>query len=241
MVSSCLALAVLLAVPFLALAGDPDILTDFILPPGTNASLLNSTFFTYTGLFAGNSANPAKFTVTKATATEFPALLGQSVSYAALIFGPGTVNPPHVHPRASELLYVVQGPLLVGLIDETKGELYAQTLHTGDMFVFPKGMVHFQFNGGDHVVRAFSAFGSASPGTISLPTVLFESGIPDAVLEKSLHVDQGTVDALEQDPAPLAPAPAPSPDTPPAPKNGGAAPAPACFALLAGFAAALLL
>ncbi|VAI00479.1 unnamed protein product [Triticum turgidum subsp. durum] len=241
MVSSCLALVVLLALPFLALAGDPDILTDFILPPGNNVSLLNGTFFTYTGLFAIDSANPAKFTVTKATATEFPALLGQSVSYAALSFGPGTVNPPHVHPRASELLYVVEGPLLVGLIDETKGELYTQTLQTGDMFVFPKGMVHFQFNSGDHVARAFSAFGSSSPGTVSLPTVLFESGIPDTVLEKSLHVDQATVDVLEQDLAPLAPAPAPSPDTPPTPKNGGAAPAPACFALLACFAAALLL
>lgn len=99
MASSCLALVVLLAVPFLALAGDPDILTDFILPPGTNASLLNGTFFTYKGLFAGDSADPAKFSVTKATAAEFPALLGQSVSYAALNFGPGTVNPPHVHPR----------------------------------------------------------------------------------------------------------------------------------------------
>ncbi|XP_048573979.1 germin-like protein 9-1 [Triticum urartu] len=237
--SSRITLLVLLGVAFVAHASDPDILTDFVVPSGTNASVLDGAFFTYTGLIADNSANPAKFTVSKATAAEFPALLGQSVSYAALVFGPGTVNPPHVHPRASELLYVVQGPLMVGLVDETKNELYAQTLQTGDMFVFPKGMVHFQFNGGDHMARAFSAFGSASPGTVSLPVTLFESGIPDAVLEKSLHVDEATVHALEHDLAP--PAPAPAPDSPPAPKNGAASLVPACFSLLVGFAAALLL
>jgi hypothetical protein len=72
--------------------------------PGTNASVLDGVFLTYIGLIAGNYADPAKFTVSKAMAAEFPALLGQSVSYAALVFCPGTVNPPHVHPRASELL-----------------------------------------------------------------------------------------------------------------------------------------
>ncbi|KAI4998852.1 germin-like protein 9-1 [Hordeum vulgare subsp. vulgare] len=239
--SSLTTLLVLLAVVLVAHGSDPDILTDFVVPPGTNASLLDGTFFTYAGLIAGNSADPAKFTVSKATAAEFPALLGQSVSYAALVFGPGTVNPPHVHPRASELLYVVQGPLMVGLVDEIKRELYAQTLQTGDMFVFPKGMVHFQFNGGADVARAFSAFGSASPGTVSLPVALFESGISDAVLEKSFNVDEATVLALEHDLAPAAPAPAPAPDSPPAPKNGGAAPVPACLALMVGFAATLLL
>ncbi|XP_037481897.1 germin-like protein 9-1 [Triticum dicoccoides] len=137
------------------------------------------------------------------------------------------------------LLYVVQGPLMVGLVDETKNELYARTLQTGDMFVFPKGMVHFQFNGGEHMARAFSAFGSARPGTISLPVTLFVSGILDAVLEKSLHIDEATVHALEHDLAP--PAPAPAPDSPPAPKNGAASLVPACFSLLVGFAAALLL
>lgn len=85
--------------PFSARAGDPDILTDFVVPPGTNPSLIDGAFFTYTNLVTGSPADPAKFTVTKATAAEFQALMGQSVSYAALVYGPGTVNPPHIHPR----------------------------------------------------------------------------------------------------------------------------------------------
>ncbi|XP_006661567.1 germin-like protein 9-1 [Oryza brachyantha] len=219
--SSCssrlsLSLCVLLLLSAILSAGaaDPDILTDFVVPSDTDPSGIDGAFFTYKNLVTGNSADPAKLTVTKATQAEFPALLGQSVSYAALVYGAGAANPPHIHPRASELLLVVQGPLVVGLVDAAarNGTVYTQTLETGDMFVFPKGMVHFQFNNGSDVARAFSAFGSASPGTISLPAALFASGIDDAVLEKSLHANQTIVDDLKQDNAPP-PAPGPSPST----------------------------
>ncbi|XP_002461995.1 germin-like protein 9-1 [Sorghum bicolor] len=214
------AAAVLLVVhqlPGCARASDPDILTDYVVPRDLLAdpSQINGTFFTYTRLVSSNAGDPAKFTVTKATAAEFPALLGQSVSSAALVFGAGTVNPPHIHPRASELLVVVEGALFVGLVDAARnGTLHTATLQAGDMFVFPRGMVHFQSNDGTGVARAFSAFGSASPGTISLPTELFETGIDDTVLEKSFHTDQATVDALKNDlQQPPVPGPAPPQDS----------------------------
>jgi hypothetical protein len=108
---------------------------------------------------------------------------------------------------------VVQGALFVGLVDAARNStLHTATLQAGDMFVFPKGMVHFQSNNGTDVARAFSAFGSASPGTISLPTELFETGIDDPVLEKSFHTDQATVDALKHD-LQQTPAPAPPQDS----------------------------
>ncbi|CAM0953146.1 unnamed protein product [Alopecurus aequalis] len=241
-----LAMAICAALNFVADASDPDILTDFIVPPGTNMSTLDGAFFTYANLISSNAADPAKFTATKATAVEFPALLGQSVSYAALVFGAGTLNPPHIHPRASELLYVVQGPLLVGLIDETANKVYTQTLQPGDMFVFPKGMVHFQYNAGAQTARAFSTFGGAIPGTVSLPNTVFESGIDDGVLAKSFHVDQATVEALKHDLAPAAPAPTvPGPATPAAPPPSTAAPVLSARSLLCtllmGLGAAVLL
>ncbi|KAF8675258.1 hypothetical protein HU200_047932 [Digitaria exilis] len=173
---------------------------------GVRPDQIDGTFFTYTSLLSGLPGDTDKFTVSKATAAEFPALLGQSVSYAGLVYGSGTVNPPHIHPRASELLVVVQGTLLVGLVDAARnGTVYTAALEAGDMFVFPKGMVHWQWNNGSDVARAFSAFGSASPGTISLPTALFETGIDDAVLEKSFHTDEATVEELKHDLAPPGP------------------------------------
>ncbi|KAK3017236.1 hypothetical protein RJ639_005524 [Escallonia herrerae] len=70
---------------------------------------------------------PAAFKVLKASMAEFPALNGQSVSYAVLQFSAGSVNPPHTHPRASELLFLLSGSLEVGFVDTTN-KLFTQTL-----------------------------------------------------------------------------------------------------------------
>ncbi|RLN34876.1 germin-like protein 9-1 [Panicum miliaceum] len=215
-----LAVAAVHRLPRSARAGDPDILTDFVELLGAEPDQINGTFFTYSRLVSGIAGDPGKFTVSKATAAEFPALLGQSVSYAALVFGPGTVNPPHIHPRESELLLVVQGPLVVDLVDAARnGTVHTAALETGDMFVFPKGM--------RRGARLLSAFGGATPGTISLPTALFETGIDDAVLEKSFRTDEATVEELKHD-LREAPGPAPSP-----------APSPSSSALVGGSALAL--
>ena len=101
----------------LAIAGDPDILTDFIVPP--NVTDVIGDFFTFTGMRALLGGFPTVFKVTKAGLGKFPALNGQGVSYAVLEFPAGTTNPPHTHPRASELLFLTQGTLQVGFVDTT--------------------------------------------------------------------------------------------------------------------------
>ena len=73
---------------------------------------------------------------------EFPALNGQSVSIAVLQYPAGSVNPPHTHPHSAELLFLLDGALEVGFVDTTN-KLFTQTLQAGDMFVFPKGLVHY--------------------------------------------------------------------------------------------------
>ncbi|KAK9938984.1 hypothetical protein M0R45_015694 [Rubus argutus] len=156
-----------LAIVQMAIA-DPDILTDFVAPP-------NGT----------------------ATMAEFPALNGQSVSYAVLEFPSGTTNPPHTHPRSAELLFLVGGTLEVGFVD-TKNNLFTQTLKAGDLFVFPKGLVHFQYNpDSQNPALAISSFGSASAGTVSIPTTLFATNIDDNVLALSFKTDVPTIQKLK--------------------------------------------
>ncbi|KAM1554102.1 hypothetical protein ACFX15_006558 [Malus domestica] len=113
----------------MAMAGDPDIITDFIVPP-------NGNFFTYTGFRAlVGGGPPTPFNVMKASLAEFPALNGQSVSYAVLQFpNNGTTNPPHTHPRSAELLFLVGGTLEVGFVD-TKNNLFRQTLQAGTVSI----------------------------------------------------------------------------------------------------------
>lgn len=194
-----LLLAFIAAAPLIADAGDPDILTDFVIPPFFPPPTIDGNFFTFTGmrvLTNGSVLDPKSFTVLKASASEFPALVGQSVSYAVLLFPPGSVNPPHTHPRSAELLLLVAGNLEVGFVD-TKNKLYTQTLQPGDMFVFPKGLVHFQYCTGHGTAIAVSAFGSASAGTVSVPAAVFGTGIDDLVLAKAFKTDVTTVQKIK--------------------------------------------
>ena len=196
-----LALTVALTTLFLgAHAADPDIASDFLVPTGVNP---DGNFFTFTGLrnilWSRNtpSSNVPPFKVTKVTSDEFPALDGQSVSYALLQYAPGGLNAPHTHPRSAELLIVLQGWLKVGLVDSTN-KLFTQILQTGDVFVFPKGLVHFQVNLDSrwYPAVALSAFGSANAGSIQLPRPLFASGIDNAFLSKSFKVDSDTINEV---------------------------------------------
>ncbi|KAJ6739424.1 GERMIN-LIKE PROTEIN [Salix koriyanagi] len=114
-----------------------------------------------------------------------------------LQFPAGTTNPPHTHPRSAELLFLVDGSLRVGFVDTTN-KLFTQTLQAGDMFVFPKGLVHFQYNAdARNQALAISAFESAGAGTVSLPTTLFTTSIDDYILAKPFKIDVATIQALK--------------------------------------------
>ncbi|KAM6576529.1 hypothetical protein CsatB_028366 [Cannabis sativa] len=177
--------------------GDPDILTDFVIPPNLSATNITGSFFTYTAL--RTLKGTPTFSVTKVSMAEFPALNGQSVSYAVLQYPAGTANPPHVHPRSAELLLLLDGTLEVGFVDSTaNNKLYTQTLEAGDIFVFPKGLVHFQYNSdAKETALALSAFGSANAGTSSLPKALFATDIDDEVLAISFKTDVATIQKLK--------------------------------------------
>ncbi|KAM1206038.1 hypothetical protein FF1_006724 [Malus domestica] len=186
----------------MAMAGDPDIITDFIAPPN---GTVDGNFFTYTAFRAlVGGGPPTAFKILKATMAEFPALNGQSVSYAVLEFPSNSTNPPHTHPRAAELLFLIDGTLEVGFVD-TKNKLFTQTLQVGDLFVFPKGLAHFQYNADPQFpALAVSAFGSANAGTVSIPNTLFATGVDDNVLAISFKTDVATIQKLK---AGLAPKP----------------------------------
>lgn len=181
--------------PRAVLANDPDITSDFILT--SNYTSLDGDFFTYSGFRGMLDKIPESFTVTRAGMAEFPALSGEGVSFSAHHFPPGGINPLHTHPRAAELLILLQGVLEVGFVD-TKNVLYTQYLRVGDMFLFPKGLVHFQHNRNHkNPAIAISAFGSANPGTVSVPLSIFSAGIGDEVLAKSFNTNVDTVKKIK--------------------------------------------
>ncbi|XP_071713773.1 germin-like protein 9-3 [Rutidosis leptorrhynchoides] len=188
------ALVFVFSILHIANAGDPDILTDFVAPNTT----IDANYFTFTGLrqLVGG-VYPTTFEAIKVSVNEFPALDGLSVSYAVLQFPSGSVNPVHIHPRPSELLFLIFGTLQVGFVD-TNHTLFKQTLQLGDMFVFPKGLVHFQYNNDTkEPALAVSAFGSANAGTQSIPTSVFNTSIFEGILEASFHAKRATIRKIE--------------------------------------------
>ncbi|KAL3737891.1 hypothetical protein ACJRO7_019419 [Eucalyptus globulus] len=203
--SSLIACALILAIarnPIFTNAGDPDILKDFLVPPGLNESTITRQYFTFTNFrYFETKANLTGRTtafIAKATKKEFPALEGQSVSMAKIIYPPSGINPPHTHPRSAELLIVLEGILEVGFVD-TENRLFLQTLQANDLFIFPKGLVHFQVNTQpDCKAVALGVFGSASAGTVSIPASVFGSGIDREILAKAFHTDNQTISELVQ-------------------------------------------
>ncbi|KAL6130470.1 hypothetical protein ACLB2K_068849 [Fragaria x ananassa] len=184
-------LVLALATSKTVLASDPDILSDYVLPQ--NSTSVDASFFTFTGFRGIFDQAPKTVKTTKASMVEFPALNGQSVSYAVLQLPPQTLLPPHTRPDAARLLFLLDGSLEVGLID-TKNNLYTKKLQAGDIFIFPKGLIHYQYNTDSQLpATAIAAFGSASARAVAVPPSVFASGIDDVILAKSFKIDIDTI------------------------------------------------
>ncbi|KAI7998235.1 Germin-like protein 9-3 [Camellia lanceoleosa] len=189
-------LSTLLLLSTTTTATDPELTTDFSIPDGADESKLDGVFFTYTGLRGGAPATTTGLGRKSVSVKDFPALNGMGVSLELLEFAPNSVNVPHTHPRGGEIIFVVDGSLTVGTVD-SNGKLYKNVLQKGDVFLFPKGLPHYQANF-DKANKAVvvSAFGSVNAGTVALPKNLFGSNIPDEVLTKAFKISADTVQQL---------------------------------------------
>ncbi|MCO5553871.1 hypothetical protein L7F22_007397 [Adiantum nelumboides] len=130
--------------------------------------------------------------VNLASAANFPALNTQGLSIARIDFQPKGLNPPHVHPRATEVLFLAKGALVVGFVSTTGNTLFQQTLQEGDLFVFPRGLPHFQLNPDIRKpALAISALNSQNPGVSQLAAALFaaQPPLPHEVLQIALGID----------------------------------------------------
>ena len=84
--------------------------------------------------------------IRSATVENFPALSGEGISYTLVNMDPCAINLPHVHPRATELLFVITGKALnVGFVEENGGRTILNTLSDGQ--VVNSVLFFFSFKG----------------------------------------------------------------------------------------------
>ncbi|XP_006651929.1 germin-like protein 3-8 [Oryza brachyantha] len=178
-------------------AGDAAAYPGFPCKP---ASAVVSDDFFFAGLaVAGDTSNRFGFNVTQGNVEAFPGVNTLGLSINRGDFAPGGVNPPHSHPRATELVHVIAGRVLVGFVS-TAGRLYSKVLREGESFVFPRGMIHFQYNVGEaSAARVITVFNSQLPGVVGAGPALFgaDPEIPDVVLAKSFQVDAKIIKLLK--------------------------------------------
>ncbi|XP_024522744.1 auxin-binding protein ABP20-like [Selaginella moellendorffii] len=142
-----------------------------------------------------NTQGPNTFNATLASVSTFPGLNTMGLSIARVDFGVGGVVPTHVHPRASELVYVAEGTISAGFVD-TNNVLFARTLQRGDLIIIPRGLLHYLYNVGSEPAIAFVVYNSQEAGLQLLGPSLFGSEIPTPVLASSLSLNESTIAAL---------------------------------------------
>ncbi|KAE8720910.1 RmlC-like cupins superfamily protein [Hibiscus syriacus] len=77
--------------------------------------------------------------------------------------------------------------------------LFTKILNPGDVFVFPMGLIHFQFNVGKSKAVAFGGLSSQNAGVISIANAAFGSNpsINPDVLAKAFQLDKDVVKDLQ--------------------------------------------
>ncbi|CAH1423077.1 unnamed protein product [Lactuca virosa] len=110
--------------------------------------------------------------VTLVTASEFPGLNTLGLSTGRTDLEVDGLVMPHTHPRSSEMMFVVKGVVIVGFID-TDSKLFQSVLKEGDVFVFPKGLLHYCMNSGFEDAMFYSVFNAQNPGVVDISNAMF--------------------------------------------------------------------
>ncbi|XP_062083250.1 germin-like protein subfamily 1 member 20 [Humulus lupulus] len=211
-----LTLAVLALATSIATASDPSPLQDFCVAVDEphKALFVNGKFckdpklvkaedFFFFGLNTPRDTNnPVGSNVTQLNVDKIPGLNTLGISLARIDYAPYGQNPPHIHPRGSEILVVVKGTLYVGFVSSNQdgNRLFTKVLKEGDVFVFPIGMIHFQFNPEHTPAVAFAGLSSQNAGVITIANTVFGSNpaINPNILARAFQVDKNVINYLQK-------------------------------------------
>lgn len=135
-------------------------------------------------VFSFNGATPAPGAkggaLKSANIETFPILTDLGISTTVAFLNPCGINTPHVHPRATEFLTLVEGKNLKfgfvlenGLVDANQDPEIAGFLNKFEGTVFPQGSIHFQFNDNCDDAVFVATLNSEDPGTSQIAQNFF--------------------------------------------------------------------
>ncbi|KAG6429025.1 hypothetical protein SASPL_107064 [Salvia splendens] len=198
------------------LAFDPRPLQDFCVADQTSSARLSGArackdpatveaddFFFRGGLhLAGNTSNPTGSSSTTVAVDQIPGLNTMGLILVRVDLRRNGFFPPHIHPRATELVTVLEGSMEIGFVTSHPGsnKHFSKVVRKGDVFVVPVGLVHYARNVGKGNAAALVAFNSQRPGFIFVPSGVFGTTPPiDAgFLAGAFMLDQKIVQDLQK-------------------------------------------
>ncbi|XP_068656478.1 putative germin-like protein 2-1 [Aristolochia californica] len=211
MAAFTLVLLLLLSVSTCSFASDPSPLQEFCVATKSDVlvnglvckdpMLATADDFSFSGLhIPRNISNAVGSTVTPVNVAQIAGLNTLGISMVRVDYAPYGQNPPHTHPRATEILTVLEGTLYVGFVTSNpENRLISKLLQKGDVFVFPVGLIHFQHNPGLTKAVAIAALSSQNPGVITIANTVFGSSpaIAEDALAKALQVNKSVVNYIQ--------------------------------------------
>ncbi|XP_038691262.1 putative germin-like protein 2-3 [Tripterygium wilfordii] len=194
------------------MAFEPSPLQDFCVADTSSSITVNghacldskkveAKHFSFSGLhIAGDTSNPLGSAFTRVFVDVLPGLNTLGISVVRIDMEPWGLVAPHMHPRASEIVTVLEGNVFVGFVTSNpENRLITKTLKKGDVFAFPIGLVHFQQNVGNSNAVTLVFFSSQNPGIIAVPPSVFGSNPSIAVdiLAKTFQVNKDVVNQIQ--------------------------------------------
>ncbi|GMH09930.1 hypothetical protein Nepgr_011771 [Nepenthes gracilis] len=194
------------------MASDADPVQDFCIPntnfthtrtshfhilPCKNTAEVTPEDFIFTGIKSPGNFTDMGFAGISVTSNTFPGLNTLGMSFARADLKKGGVNVPHIHPRATEVAYVVKGSVYSGFVDSAN-RVFAKVIEEGEVMVYPRGLMHFQMNVGKSTATIVGSFNSQNPGIQRIPNALFGSGARDELLEKAFGMTPRQVSTIRR-------------------------------------------
>ncbi|XP_060168991.1 germin-like protein subfamily 1 member 17 [Lycium barbarum] len=154
---------------------------------------------------SGNVVPGLGFATKTVDVKNMPGLNTLGISVGRLDLEPQCLLPLHTHPRAAELITLLEGNVYVGFFvpdvaNFFKSRLFSKILNPGDVFAFPKGLIHFLYNVGHKKATVLAVFNSQNPGFVMIPNSIFASNPPvlDDVLAEGFHLSKTQIAELRK-------------------------------------------
>ncbi|KAH6827524.1 hypothetical protein C2S53_007869 [Perilla frutescens var. hirtella] len=199
---------------YITFAFDPRPLQDFCVAdltssvrfgwgrPCKDPKTVEANDFFFSGLhLAGNMSNPSGSATTTVSANQIPGLNALGVMLVRVDLRRNGFFPPHIHPRATELVTVLEGSVEFGFVTSYPAYKHlSKVVRRGDVFVVPVGLVHYARNVGEGNAVALVAFNSQNPGFTFVPDTIFgaEPAIDGDYLARAFMVDENIVEELQK-------------------------------------------